>query len=329
MRWRLMVTLAALTLQGCTQLQVEPSMADPEQKPATPVTPPKKVLPPIKVVTLTSKVVILASEDIPAHSEVAQALAKQLGRRATIYYLTGSQLDNLKIVAKLKNEEHTQFVSIGLKAAIAAKTLKNKQVIFCQVFNHQDYALLSPRHKGVSMLPSLPKTFSTWRAISPAITDIGVISGPGFDDVIQTARNAAKGYGLTLHHKTVNSDKEYQYAYKTMVKSVQGYWLLPDNRVLSAHILRDIITFSVRNSKQVVVFSEELLKLGGLFSVSSDYQDIAQQVLERLDQASTTEIVPGPDIVHLDKLNLRINSVMANNLGLEIPEQYRKFAHAP
>lgn len=322
MRWRLLVLLTLFVLQACAQPQAQLPMAEPEQKPAAPVIPPKQVLPPMKVV-------ILVSEDIPAYSEVAKALVKQLGHRATTYYLTGSQLENIRLVSQFKNEDHTQIVSIGLNAAIATKTLKDKQVIFCQVFNHQDYALLTSRHKGVGMLPSLPKTFSTWRAISPATTDIGVISGPGFDDVIQTARNAARTHGFTLHHKTVNSDKEYQNAYKNMGKSVQGYWLLPDNRVLSEHVLRDIITYSVRNSKQVVVFSEELLKLGGLFSISSDYQDITQQVLERLEQAATTEMVPGPDIVYLDKLNLRINSVMANNLGLKIPEQYSKFAHAP
>lgn len=311
--------LALLSLQSCAQPpQYVLPMPEPE-KAATPVIPPKKAI----------QVVILASEDIPAYSKVANAIAKQLGRRASIHYLTGSQLENIRAVAKLKNEENTQIVSIGLNASIAAKSLSNKQVIFCQVYNHQDYGLLTPKHKGVSMLPSLPKTFSTWRSLSPAVIDIGVISGPGFDDVIQTARNSAKVYGFRLHHKTVNSDKEYQYAYKSMSKKVQGYWLLPDNRVLSEHILRDIITFSVRNSKQVVVFSDELLKLGGLFSVSSDYQDIAQQVVDRLEQAASTSVVPGPDIVYLDKLNLRINSVMAQNLGMEIPKQYRKFAHAP
>lgn len=318
MRWRFHAILALLALQGCAQPPQNAPIAEPEKV----AIPPKKAPPPMQVV-------ILASEDIPAYSKVANAIARQLGKRASIHYLTGSQLENIKAIAKLKNEENTQIVSIGLNASIAAKTLGNKQVIFCQVYNHQDYGLLSPRHKGVSMLPSIPKTFSSWHALAPYVTDIGVISGPGFDDVIQTARNAARIHGFRLHHKTVNSDKEYQYAYKSMSKKVQGYWLLPDNRVLSEHILRDIITFSVRNSKQVVVFSDELLKLGGLFSVSSDYQDIAHQVTERLEQAGTADTVPGPDIVYLDKLNLRINAVMANNLGIEIPEHFRKFAHAP
>jgi ABC-type uncharacterized transport system substrate-binding protein len=321
MCWRVILTLAILTLQSCAQPQrTELSRPESGSKATGALTSAKKAPP--------AQVVILASEDIPAYSEVARALAKQLGRRASIYYLTSSQLENIKTIAKFKNEEHTQIVSIGLNASIAAKTLTNKQVVFCQVYNYQDYALLTPKHKGVSMLPSLEKTFSSWRALSPSTTDIGVISGPGFEDVIQTAKAAARVYGFTLHHETVNSDKEYQYTYKNMSKKVQGYWLLPDNRVLSEYILRDILTFSVRNSKQIAVFSDELLKLGGLFSISSDYQDIAQQVYERLEQAQTKETIPGPDIVYLDKLNLRINTVMAKHLNLKVPEQYRKFSYA-
>jgi ABC-type uncharacterized transport system substrate-binding protein len=156
-----------------------------------------------------------------------------------------------------------------------------------------------------------------------------VISGPGFDEVMQTAKIAARFQGFRLHHETVNSDKEYQYAYKKMSTKVQGYWLLPDNRVLSENILRDIMTYSVRNSKQVAVFSEELLKLGGLFSVQSNYRDIAQQVLERLEQAQFKDAIPGPDIVYLEKLELRINSVMAKHLDIAVPKQYRKYADAP
>lgn len=309
MRWSPFVILLVLLLQGCTLLK---------QK-GTPVADgggPKQV-------------VILVSEDIPAYSEVASALGKRLGPRGSVRYLNGTQVENIKLLAEYKNDERKQFVSIGLNASVAAKSLTSRQVVFCQVFNYQDYELVSARHKGVSMMPSMSKTFSIWRALAPNTTDIGVISGPGQEDMIQTAKAAAKSHGFTLHHESVNSDKEYQYAYKQMADKVQGYWLLPDNRVLSGNMLRDVMTFSVRNSKQVAVFSEELLNLGGLFSTISDNQDIGQHVLERLEQAQSKEAIPGLDVVYSDKLDLRINSVMAQRFDLEIPEQYRKYANAP
>lgn len=322
MHSRLIFILVMAILFGCAQPKSVAPVPVPEPVTVAPA-PVRKIHPP--------QVVIFTSEDIPAYSEVAKSLAKQLGRRGSVLYLTGNPLEDLRLAGKFQNEERTQFVSIGLPAAVAAKTLINKQMIFCQVYNYQDYDLLTPRHKGVSMLPSFTKTFNAWRALSPAAKQIGVISGPGFEDVIQSARGAAKAYGFTLLHEVVNSDKEYQYTYKNMSKKVQGYWLLPDNRVLSENMLRDIMTYSVRNSKQVAVFSEELLKLGGLFSTGSDYQDIANQVFQRLEQAQAQnkDTIPGPDIVYPDKMNLRINSVMASRLGISIPSQYKKYVKAP
>lgn len=315
MYWRLVIFAAALLLQSCALFKRE-------EPPAPPPPPAVKAEPKRS----TMEVVILVSEDTPAYSKVAKALAKQLGRRSSIRYLGGSQLENIKMLDAYKNDERKQFVSIGLSASVAAKSLSDRQVIFCQVFNYQDYGLLSPKHKGVSMIPSMSKTFAAWRALAPDTTDVGVISGPGFESLMQVAAAAAKGQGITLHYEIVNSDKEYQYAYKQMADHVQGYWLLPDNRVLSENVLRDVMTFSVRNSKQVVVFNDELLNLGGLFSATSDYRNIVQQVLDRLDKAQGKEDVPGPDIVYLDRAILRINPVMAQRLNLEIPEHYKKYA---
>jgi ABC-type uncharacterized transport system substrate-binding protein len=320
MRWRLAIMTAALLLQGC----VQPKKVEPP-----PVVTPPPVTKPAPPKAAAMDVVILVSEDIPAYSKVAKAIARQLGKHASIRYLGSSQVENIKALEPYRNDEGKQFVSVGLSASIAAKTLANRQVVFCQVFNYQDYGLLSARHKGVSMMPSMSRTFATWRALSPGLTDVGVISGPGLEDMMQTATAAARNYGITLHYEIVNTDKEYQFAYKQMADKVQGYWLLPDNRVLSGNALREVMTFSVHNSKQVVVFSEELLKLGGLFSVTSDYRNVAQQVLERLGKAQDKDYIPGPDIIYLDRAILRINPVMAQRLDLDIPKQYKKYAKEP
>lgn len=315
MYWRLTVIAMIGLLQGCALLE--------HKEPPVAVVTPRKPSP--------MEVVILVSEDNPAYTNVAKAIASKLGSRSSIRYMSGGQIQNIRMLAAYKNDKHKQFVSIGLNASIAAKTLTDSPVVFCQVFNYQDYELVSARHKGVSMIPSMPKTFSTWRALSPDITDVGVISGPDFEDVMQTAKTAARNYGITLHHVTVNSDKEYLYAYKQLADKVQGYWLLPDNRVLSGNVLHDVMIFSVRNSKQVAVFGDdarfrdEMLNLGGLFSTGSDYRDIAQQVLDRLEQSQNSNAISGDDIVYPDKLILRINPVMSQRLNLKIPARYMKY----
>ena len=194
MRWYLVVTLAFtlafLYLQGCAKPQIVAPAPKAETEFQSAPRPAKKT-PPMDVV-------ILVSENIPAYTQVANELAKLLDQQGTVQLLTGSRLKNIQIISQIKKKEHTQFVSIGLNATIAAKSLSKNQLVFCQVYNYQDYALISPMHKGVSMLPSLNRTFSTWRALSPTITDIGVISGPGQSDAIKTAKIAARSFGITL-----------------------------------------------------------------------------------------------------------------------------------
>ena len=322
MRWHLVFIFLVLLLQGCVQPKLEEA---PVAKPALP----EKVLPKkVQLKPVAPEVVVLVSDDIPAYNNVAKALVKQLGRRGSIRYLKGSRIENIKILTKYKNDKHKQFVSIGLKASVAAKSLVNRQVVFCQVFNYQDYGLLSARHKGVSMMPSASRIFRTWRALSPNITDIGIISGPGFDDMMQLAKAAARNLGITLHYKSVKSDKEYQFAYKQMASKVQGYWVLPDNRVLSGAILRDVMTFSVRNSKQVAVFNKELLSLGGLFTTISDNRDVVLKVLSRLKRAQNKKTIPGLGIIYPNNLELSINPVMAKRLNLKIPNKYKKYINA-
>ncbi|MEJ2756818.1 MAG: hypothetical protein P8104_13605, partial [Gammaproteobacteria bacterium] len=71
-----------------------------------------------------------------------------------------------------------------------------------------------------------------------------------------------------------------------------------------------------------------LLSLGGLLSVSSDYDDIADKVIQRLIQAEGQNEIPGPELLPLDEAVLKINEVMARRLNLTIPTKYREYANA-
>lgn len=266
-------------------------------------------------------IVILVSQPIPPYTEVARRLKQRLGKRATVY-----NLQQEKDGSYHAGDEPLQLVTIGLDATRITEHLHHQQ-IFCQVFNYNGSGLSGPHSKGVSMIPGFSKTFAAWKAISPGLSEVAVISGPGQLALLQPAIEAAEGQGIKLHHLEVSNDKEYLYVFKQEAANVQGYWLIPDNRVLSIETLRELMNFSVRNGKQVVVFNEDLLSLGGLFSVSSDYDDIVEKVLLRLKQAEGHDEIPGPELLPLDEAVLSINEVMAQRLNLSIPTQYREYAN--
>jgi hypothetical protein len=258
-------------------------------------------------------VVILVSEPIPAYQQVAEKLEKLLPKRSTILYLPPEAKARKQLTLQLKNPQYQQFVAIGLSAATEARALAGSEdeLIFCQVFNYQEHDLVGPRAKGVGALPGTSAMFATWSQMSPALKSVGVITGPGLEEVIAAASSEASSRGIQLLHRVVNTDKEMLFEYKQMAPLVQGLWLLPDNRVLSGRIIKEVMSFSVRNSKQVAVFNDDILRLGGFLSVTSRPEEIAAKVAQRLDEAYRGKGVPGPDLLLLQEGDIQVNAIVA------------------
>ena len=303
----------------------KPSTPDSQAKPQ-PTPEPKSPLKPTGTQALPH-VAILVSNNNPAYTRVADELASRLQQRAKVYNLNGELNGSNKIVDQLQRSDQQQVVAIGLSAARAARRLSDKQVIFCQVFNFQDYELITPWMKGVSMVPQLSDLFRVWKALDPSLQQVGVITGNNHEHTIDQARRAAELHGIRVVHRVVGSDKEALYIFKRLAPEIQGLWLLPDNRVLSRQVIRTIMSYGVRQGKQVSVFHPQLLEVGGLISVKSRDSDIVTQVLARLNQAHGKEQIPGPDVAPLSKTQLLINAAMAKRLGLVIPQQYRRLIY--
>ena len=280
-------------------------------------------------VQLLPTVAILVSADIPAYMDVANELNRRLDERTRIHQLNRNVADSSKAIDEIQRSEHEQVVAIGLVAARAARGLLGKQVIFCQVFNYADYDLVTDWMKGVSMLPRFSESFRVWKDFDPTLRRVAVLTGANQEDLVAEAREAARGYGIELVHREVRSDKETLYAFKRLAPEVQGLWLLPDNRVLSAGIIRATLSYSVRHSKQVLVFSPALLKIGGLISIRGQESDVAAQVLERLQRAYGQAQIPGADVVPLSEMQLQVNARVAKRFGLIIPAKYRQLSYEP
>ena len=209
-------------------------------------------------------------------------------------------------------------VAIGLHAARAAQSLDGKKVVFCQVFNYESGNLVTPSMKGVAAMPSVRELFHAWKTLSPKLRRVGVITGMNLGGLIDEARAAAAENRIDLVHVEVRSDRETLYAFKQLAPKIQGLWLVPDNRVLSLEVIRDMMVYGMREGKQMAVFSHQLLGLGGLMSAESNYGDIAEQVLARVRQAQEYAGVPGEPVTPLSKADIRINKVMAERLNLRI-----------
>lgn len=268
-------------------------------------------------------VAVVVSNRAPVFQKVATHIKQDLGSNAALYYLSGDASGDTQLLNKISSLKHRKIVAIGLPAALWSKQLVGKQVVFCQVFNYRQYDLVTPSRKGVSSVPPPRQLFSRWKRLSPGLRRVIVISGPFHEGLIRKAQSAASKNGIRLDHVVVRSDKEFVYQYKKMVGRFQGTWLLPDNRVLSRAAMREVMSYSVRHGKQVMVFNPQLLPIGGLISAEPRPDDVAAQALNRLRNVAGGADIPGPDVTGLTKTRFKINKVVARQLGLMSAEGKR------
>jgi len=244
---------------------------------------------------------ILLSSEIPAYREVADELLKMIGpQRARIYLLNDNPV-----------------VAIGLPAALAAKSLESKSIVFCQVLSYQEPRLIGPHIRGVRMTPSLSAQLSAWKTISHPTDRVGMITGRGLQDLVAATNQVARDLDIEFVHKTVDSDKEFLYVFKRLAPEIDGLWLIPDSRILSHRVIREVMSYSVKHRIQVLAFHSQLLPLGALLSATCLPVDVAAQVVTTIKSdglRTSTTGVSSPAEMHL-----HVNLPLAEEFGLCVP----------
>lgn len=311
-------------LQGCAPAAKKESKVanikkEVVEKPPAPVVETKKIVEKSE----QQHVLILLSSSAGPYKRLANEIRRSIGEYATQVILTGKYAHDKSIINEVKSSKATQIVAIGLLAAKAVKAIENKQVIFTHVVNYQDNDLVTENSKGVCGLPSPELLFKDWRKLSPKLTTVAIISGKNLDTYLNRVKKAAKAQGIKLRLDQVSTDKEFIYKSKSL-KAVDGQWILPDNRVLSAKALKEVMAYGSRRGRQIVVFSPKLLSFGGFFYVQPDESEMAKVVLQRLSDSAGKTTIPGDGVLPVMSHTMGINQNIARQFNLKIPDKYRK-----
>jgi hypothetical protein len=316
---------AAMLVTGCvftpppppveTHPPAEPVVVEPAPIPRPSPPPEPAVVQPRPI----PRTAVLVSDDIAEYMDVAEEIRRKDEAHVTVHSLDGKLTNAERALAELSGNAD-RLVAIGLLAATVGRRA-GVPMVFCQVYNYQDHDLLSPTSKGVQLLPPFSLQLEAWTGLSPRLERLGIVTGPAQDPLVAEIRQVVEQAGLTLTVATVQSDQEALLAFKDMTPSIDGFWLLPDNRILSPTVVREIMAYSIKHRKQVVVFGDGLLNLGALMSVSSDERDVADRVLGRFGNMSESGRLLGPDMQQLTKIHTDVNPVVAAYLGLVIPGQ--------
>lgn len=275
--------LGALALGGCSTFVPDiepvddvdivnvPAEVEPQQSvqlPEPPVLPEPPKLPPVAIVLTSSQ---------PAFLDVANALSDHLDD-VKVFDLSDSSQPPVSVLRRINDSDSGTVVAIGLRAAKSSVAMAATPVIFSQVFNHQDHGLLTANSRGVAPLAPLAAQLAAWKAIDPSISRIGIIIGEGHDALITEAQLAAQKHNVELRIRIAHSDQETLYLFRRMVQDIDGFWLFPDNRILSTRSLRQILDSARRGQVAVAVPNESMLDMGATISIATEAQDIAATI---------------------------------------------------
>ena len=276
------------------EIPLIPAPVDPTPDPIVPAPLPE---PPTVAIALSSRQ--------PAYEAVALELSKLLEEYA-IYDLSDRSQPPVTAFRLINDSDAGVVVAIGLRAARSSLAMSDTPVVFSQVFNYQQHALLSDSSRGVSSLAPLTAHLSAWKELDPEITSIGAIIGEGHDDLIAEAREAAERHDVELEIQVVRSDQEALYHFRRMVRDIDGFWLFPDNRILSTRSLSAILEQANQRRVPVAVTHEPLLEMGATLSVSAVAEDIARTIVGVIREIEAGRLDQIPQITPLSEARIVI-----------------------
>jgi ABC-type uncharacterized transport system substrate-binding protein len=327
LRIRLLMLLLISLLSGCGLLQPQPEpvpepVSEPEPAP-TPEPPPAPVPtprpapppPPPEPEPEPFKVAVVVSSRAGAYMDVANALVPRLDD-VEVYDLSDRSLLPHEAFAAIHNTDARAVVAIGMRAAVLAQKFSALPVLFTQVFNVSESQLIDDKLRGVAAIPPLAAQLDAWLDIAPDLRSVGAIVGAGHEPLLEEAAAAAAARGLEFHHRVAASDRETLYLFTRMVPRINGFWLFPDNRILSASVLREMLAYAGSHGVQVAVFNDSLLDVGAALSATTDPDDIAKTLVRLLQQLQQNGLQSLPRHTPLNALNVRINKRMQERLRL-------------
>ena len=291
------MSFAVLFFAGCATFSPDstPEVVVDTTDPAVVPKPPQH--PPVAIVLTSGQA---------AYADVATELAHHFDD-VVVYDLSDKSRTPVSAFRSINDSESVAVLAIGSRAAQSSVAMSDMPVVFSQVFNHQDYDLVNDKSRGVAALAPLAAQLKVWKKIDPTLTRIGLIIGEGHDDLIAEAEVAAAELDLELLVRISHSDQETLFFFRRMVRDIEGFWLFPDNRILSARVLKQMLDEANQQHVPVTVPNESMLAMGAAISISTVASDIAETIVTIVRRIQAGEIDKVPPMTRLSEIRVKTN----------------------
>ncbi len=131
---------------------------------------------------------------------------------------------------------------------------------------------------GATLNISLLVQIQKLRLVFPTAKRIGVISDPAQTKrLVDSAVHVAKASGISIRVQWIKNEGDIPSALRALSDSIDVFWMLPDQTVLTAQSSRYIIFELIKAGVPIMGLSSAYVKAGALIALDCNYRDVGRQ----------------------------------------------------
>lgn len=278
------------------------------------------------------RVVVLTTQDAGPYQEVIagfrQALTKQAATaQIDVVALQGNAQKAHEMLTEMKKQPPSLLVALGSAATQAAVRESLETPILASMIVTADELPKTANATAVILDFPLDTQLQWMQRILPGSTTIGVLFNPQENQAkVHAATRVAKGMGLTLVGREVESPRDLPDAIESVFRSIDVLWGVADQTVMTPQTAEPILLASLRNKVPLVGLSTSWVKAGALYALDRNYADIGLQCGEFAGKILNGTKAGSIPVTGPRKVAYSLNLKTASLLNVEFPEDILKGA---
>ena len=264
---------------------------------------------------------VVYSSDIDPYQQCWDGFKSYLAEKNVALWVSKYSLKEQspeKIIPQISAEKPQIIFALGTKAQRMARlSFRTIPIVYALVLEPED--VKDPMMTGVLMDIPAKMRINEIRRICPDRKRFGIIyseeSATKAVEIVQYCYEI----GLTITARKVVSEKELPDALTELVKKkIDCFIMVPDTKIYFPQSVKYLLQESLKNKFPVVGLSRFYTKDGALLSFDCDYKDLGQQAGEITVQILNGSKPEAIKPVNPRKVDISINTVMADKIGLSI-----------
>ncbi len=236
---------------------------------------------------LAAQVAIVKSSNHPVFADILSGISIMEGTDFLMYDLNGDKARAKEVLSEIKKSQPAAVVLIGpLAAEKMARELAPIPVIVCGTANTAAFTK-GKKSSHIVALPLNPAPEDMLAALFEVVhpASIGIVHGAAFSKFLPKIESWLTAHKVRMETVQINSTMDIDSALSELKeKRIDALFMVPDKFNLSKKVTRAMISFAKKNRIVLFGLTPRIVKMGALFTLSTDFPSIGTQVHKALVQ---------------------------------------------